>query len=103
MDDPQELKKNRKELVEKMQDDYGYIFCQKKGCGKSKAYKFEVHHIVFRSERPKHPMLHDKINLIIVCSNCHNQAENSFHNRKEERNYLVSERKLDEIFNICLI
>lgn len=103
MADPKELVKNRTELVEEIQDKYGYIFCQKKGCGTSRAYKFEVHHIVFRSERPLHPRLHDKINLIIVCSNCHNQAENSFHNKKDERNYLVIERGLDKIFDICLI
>lgn len=103
MNDPAELVKNRKELVDEMQDKYGYIFCQKKGCGTSRAYKFEVHHIVFRSERPNHPMLHSKINLIIVCNECHNSGPNSFHNKKEERNYLVVERQLDKIFNICLI
>ena len=95
--------KNRNELVQDQLYEYGYHFCQKKGCGTSKAYKFEVHHIVFRSERPEHPRIHDKVNLIIVCSDCHNVKPNSFHNKKDERNYLVLERGLDEIFNINLI
>lgn len=103
MNDPAELVKNRKELVDEMLDKYGYLFCQKRDCGTSKAYKFEVHHIVFRSEAPKHPQLHSKVNLIIVCSGCHNQKPNSFHNKKDERNYLVEERGLDKIFNISII
>ena len=102
MKDPAELVKNRKQLVSEMENTYGYIFCQKRGCGKSRSYKFEVHHIVFRSERPDHPMLHDKLNLIIVCSDCHNQKPNSFHNKKDERNYLMLERGLDKIFNISV-
>lgn len=96
MKDPVELKKNRKELVEKMKQDYGYIYCQRLECGKSSAYKFEVHHIVFRSEKPEHPYLHSKKNLIIVCDKCHNL----FHNKKSIRNPLLKRRKLNQIFNL---
>jgi len=103
MNDPAILVKNRKELIDEMMNEYGYLFCQKRGCGTSRAFKFEVHHIVFRSEVPEHPQLHSKKNLIIVCSACHNQKSNSFHNKKDERNYLVLERGLDKIFNISLI
>lgn len=95
--------KNRNELIEEQLDEFGYHFCQKKGCGTSSAYKFEVHHIVFRSEKPNHPEIHSKVNLIIVCNKCHNISPNSFHNKKDERNYLVEERGLDKIFNISLI
>lgn len=97
MKDPQKLVKNRKELVEEMIDKYGYIFCQKCGfrdCGRN----FEVHHIIFRSEAPKHPRLHDKINLIIVSDFCHKEAWNSYHKKKDERNNLIKERKLNEVF-----
>lgn len=92
--DPVELVRNRKELVEEMQDENGYIYCQ--NCHKSRAFKFEVHHIIFRSERPKHPFLHNKKNLIILCSSCHE----FFHKVKSWRENLVKERGLDEIFNI---
>lgn len=101
--DPPILVKNRKEMVENMQDEYGYIFCQKKGCGTSNAYKFHVHHIIFRSEMPDHPNLHDKLNLIIVCQRCHNEAPDSFHNDKSQRNYLIIERNLEKLFNHKLI
>lgn len=103
MNSESQYKKNRDELIQEQLDDFGYHFCQKKGCGTSRAFKFEVHHIVFRSEAPDHPELHSKINLIIVCSGCHNVKPNSFHNKKDERNYLVIERGLDKIFNVNLI
>lgn len=99
MVDPPELVRNRKELVKEMQDKYGYLFCQKcqsVQCG----MKFEVHHIVFRSEAPGHPMLHDKINLIIVGSDCHQNSPDSFHRKKEVRIPFMIERGLYEIFGI---
>ena len=94
------LKKNRDFIVNKMLDEYGYLFCMK--CNKSRAYKFEVHHIIFRSERPNHKNLHDKDNLIICCTDCHTKNWNSYHNKKDERNSLVIERGLDVIFNISI-
>lgn len=103
MNNESQYNKNRKSLVQEQLDEYGYHFCQKKGCGTSSAYKFEVHHIIFRSEIPNHPELHNKKNLIIVCSDCHNVKPNSFHNKKDERNYLIEERGLDKIFNVSII
>jgi predicted HNH restriction endonuclease len=95
MVDPIELVKNRKSMVEDMTDKYGYIFCQR--CKMSKTnYKFEVHHIMFRSRFPKHPLLHSKINLIVVCSSCHS----TLHNRNGENNKLIEERNLKELFKI---
>lgn len=86
--------KNRAKLIDDMTWDYGYIFCQK--CQTSNAFKFECHHIIFRSEAPNHPKLHDKANLIIVCSQCHNDL----HNHKHIREGLVKERKLDKLFGL---
>lgn len=89
--------KNRQELIDEMQDKYGYIFCQH--CQKSKGvYKFEVHHIIYRSEAPEHPELHNKRNLIILCNKCHKDGTDSFHNQKEKRNYLIVQRKLYQLF-----
>ena len=93
MNDPTILVKNRNEMVEEMQETYGYLFCQhceKNQCG----YKFEVHHIIFRSEAPDHEHLHSKKNLIIVGSNCHQW----FHQKKDRRNYLIEKRGLYELF-----
>jgi predicted HNH restriction endonuclease len=93
MVDPIELVKNRKSLIEEMTDKYGYIFCQR--CKKSKTnYKFEVHHIMFRSRFPKHPLLHSKINLIVLCSKCHELV----HRNNSENELLIAQRNLKELF-----
>jgi 5-methylcytosine-specific restriction endonuclease McrA len=89
--------RNRQEVIDEQIDEYGYTFCQH--CEKSSGvYKFHVHHIIFRSEAPQNEFLHDKRNLLIVCDKCHNGSGDSFHNRKEKRNYLIEKRKLYEIF-----
>ena len=62
-------KKNRKELIDEVIESDGFISCQH--CGKSNSFKFEVHHIMYRSEKPNHPQLHNKKNLIILCTDCH--------------------------------
>lgn len=95
MSDPRILTKNRKELVEEMTDKFGYIFCE--SCQSSNGFKFECHHIVYRSEAPGHPNLHDKINLLIVCTECHT-GKDGFHSRKCKRDDIVKKRGLDKIF-----
>lgn len=92
--DDMSYSKNRSELIDEMEMDYGYIFCQ--WCKRSNAFGFDVHHIVFRSEKPRHPMLHNKANLIIVCRDCHKD----FHSNKNLRESLMLERGLNEMFNI---
>lgn len=93
MSDPAILVKNRKELVEEMEDKYGYLFCI--NCKKSRGfYKLHVHHIIFRSEAPFHPELHSKKNLLICCDKCHDL----FHKHKELRIPYVQERGLKELF-----
>ncbi|GAF78733.1 unnamed protein product [marine sediment metagenome] len=59
------LAKTALEMMRSQQSKHGYNFCEK--CTRSDK-GLSIHHIVYRSERPKHPMLHEKINLIILCT-----------------------------------
>jgi 5-methylcytosine-specific restriction endonuclease McrA len=96
--DPPVLVRNRKEMVQDMEDKYGYLFCE--FCKRSRGfYKLHVHHIVFRSEAPHHKDLHDKKNLIICCDTCHDK----FHKNKWIREPLVVARKLRELFKGLII
>lgn len=72
-------------------DKEGFLYCER--C-KVSGTRFEVHHLIYRSEKPKHEYLHDKINLINVCVKCHNW----FHNNKSNRNQIVRERELNKYF-----
>lgn len=71
---------------------YGKLCCEK--CKIVWSIQFSTHHIVFRSERPKHPMMNDLANLIYLCYDCHE----GFHKVKVSRNYLIQERGLTEFF-----
>lgn len=82
--------KYRKKLV----TERGYPFCEH--CGVNQSIRFEVHHIVFRSEKPRHKNLHDNYNLIHVCIECHNMFHSA--DGKEARQYLIESRKLRELF-----
>lgn len=55
----------------------------------------DIHHIIYRSEAPRHPFLHHPVNLIALCRKHHE----FFHKKKSNRGYLVKERKLDVIFD----
>lgn len=72
----------------------GHNYCEV--CNEKNPFFLDAHHIVFRSERPRHPNLNDKVNILLVCRDCHNQ----FHEVKEKRNYLLEERNLKSIFNL---
>jgi predicted nucleic acid-binding Zn ribbon protein len=85
--------KNSKEIKQGMIDDVGYIYCEY--CGVSNSIKYEAHHIIFRSERPRHINLHNKKNILIVCINCHNLL----HKNKSLRDVIVNERNLHSLFN----
>jgi arginine/lysine/ornithine decarboxylase len=84
--------KQCKILDEQIINDIWYIYCQ--SCWVSVSAKFEHHHIVYRSEKPRHKYLHDLRNIILCCMECHN----NFHKSKWNRNELVKERKLHELF-----
>ena len=86
-------KKNRQELFDEMINENGYSFCQE--CKKT-TQAIASHHIIYRSEKPKHPEIHNKLNLILICSICHD----NFHNNKNSREHLIKERNLTELFNL---
>ena len=83
--------KNCKEIEAAMVEDVGYKYCQY--CYRSNGH-FERHHIIYRSEKPNHPNLNDKVNAYILCYGCHLD----FHRFKWMRNSIVEQRGLDKIF-----
>lgn len=87
-----DFNREAKEMRQEMIDDQGYLSCQY--CGTSNSIAFEVHHIVYRSEAPHHPNLHNPINLILLCREHHKW----FHSKKDRRDELIIERCLWEIF-----
>lgn len=84
--------------------------CEKKGidlktegcqiCGITTALAYDIHHIVFRSEMPKHEKTNDPINLIYLCRSCHNKLHRK---KRESRKELVIKRNLEKVFNKKLI
>lgn len=54
----------------------------------------DCHHIIFRSEKPKHEHLNNKKNLILLCRKHHAW----FHAVKGRRNVIVQERGLHKLF-----
>jgi hypothetical protein len=86
------FKKACKEMNEEMILKNWYRFCEY--CGINNSLRWEHHHIIFRSEKPRHEFLHDKRNILHVCIKCHNQ----FHKNKSIRDTLVKERWLDKLF-----
>lgn len=84
--------RTRNEMRAEMLLNHGYLFCER--CKTNQTYQWEMHHIVFRSEKPLHEHLHNKRNLVNLCMKCHNW----YHKEKSNRNELVEERKLYELF-----
>lgn len=83
----------RNEIRQKKIEKYGYLFCDK--CNINNTYQWEMHHLIYRSEKTKHEHLHNERNLIDLCMKCHNW----FHKKKNRRNYLIEERNLTELFS----
>lgn len=82
----------RKEIDNDQIEERWYYYCQH--CFTSSSLRWETHHIIYRSEVPKHPELHNKRNLLKCCMSCHNE----FHKDKKMRNKYIEERKLNELF-----
>ncbi len=96
--DPYELVKNREELKEEMMDEYGYLFCQI--CKRSRGFRnLAFHHIVYRSEAPKHQHLHSKKNLVICCDACHDKMHGDKNTVRED---LINDRGLRQLFPTIL-
>ena len=87
-----EFIKQSKAIRGDMVSDVGYIYCE--NCNTSNSIKFECHHLIFRSEKPLHESLHKRVNLILLCIQCHND----FHKTKSLRNDIVNDRKLGLLF-----
>ena len=83
---------NRQKLIDQQLDQRGHIYCER--CETSQSFKFHCHHLVFRSEKPKHHAIHIVENLMIVCDKCHE----IFHADKSVRNDIVEQRRLNEVF-----
>ena len=84
--------KTCKELDKKQINDKWYLYCE--FCWTSNTLRFEHHHLVYRSEKPKHEYLHDIRNIFMCCIKCHND----FHRHKSKRNEIVKERELNLLF-----
>ena len=82
------LAKQRKEVVNSMIEECGHVYCQ--NCGTSQSLRWEIHHIVYRSEAPNHENIHNDNNLIFCCIQCHN----NFHSKKKSREKIIIDRKL---------
>jgi 5-methylcytosine-specific restriction endonuclease McrA len=87
-----EFSKAKVKVKKRVVAKHGKLCCEK--CTKEYSIAFSTHHIIYRSERPKHPMLNNLANLIYLCYECHE----SFHQVKVSRNYLIQERNLTEYF-----
>ena len=84
--------KNRKILIGQLADERGFPYCQH--C-RTLYGGFTTHHIIYRSEKPDHPEIHNIKNLYHICLEpCHKE----FHDNKSLRNELVKERELDKLF-----
>lgn len=88
--------KIRDSLKSEIISEYGFLFCQR--CNINKP-PFDTHHIIFRSEKPNHEHIHNKKNLIVLCVKCHNY----YHKTKSNRNELVKERNLTELFGNSIL
>lgn len=87
-----EFQKVCKEIDSEMLEEHWYRFCE--FCLVNNSLRWEHHHIVFRSEKPRHEFLHNRENIINLCIMCHND----FHKNKWKRNQIVKDRKLNLLF-----
>ena len=87
-----ELYINRNKIKDQQIKQKWYSFCEH--CKTTSSLRWETHHIVYRSEKPKHKNLHNINNLIRLCISCHNE----FHKNKKMRNNYVIDRWLNELF-----
>ena len=93
------FRKNAKLIKDRILEANGYLFCQM--CGTSSTLRWETHHIIYRSEAPRHRNLHELDNLLFCCIQCHN----NLHSSKASRASLVKDRQLyllfPEIKSLC--
>jgi len=90
--------KYRKEFL-KVHD---YLFCEVCNVNQNATQRFQVHHIYFASQYPRHIELHNFKNMILVCLECH-QKFHAGKTYKEEFEKIEKERGLKELFKERLI
>lgn len=77
--------------------EHGYLFCE---CCEVNAFgtpKHSTHHIYFASSYPDHSELHNILNLILLCQECHETMHKNKHNNYFKQ--LEKERGLKQLFN----
>lgn len=72
-------------------DENGYLHCE--NCGRNDNW-LELHHICYRSEKPKHKNLNHEDNLILLCKKCHDWL----HDKKDRRETLEKWEKTKCLF-----
>lgn len=83
-----------KDYRSKRFNEIGYNKCEL--CNRSDSFKYATHHIVYASEKPRHPELHNERNLIFLCDKC----EEWLHGSKKRREKLVYLRDLERLFQL---
>jgi len=81
-------------LEDKHNDFIEKIGCER--CGKTNAFKYEFHHIMFKSNYGWHDEINNPRNLLYLCKKCHQW----YHEKKDRRQHLIKERNLDKLFNL---
>ena len=87
-----ELQRNSRYIRDQQQKKKWYYYCEH--CLTKNTMRWETHHLIYRSEIPKHKDLHNKRNLLRLCIKCHNE----FHKNKKLRTPYIQERNLSELF-----
>ena len=94
-----DYKTQAQKVIQRVTDEKGYPCCEL--CGRVNG-NLHVHHIIYRSEKPTHPELHNERNLILVCADgigytgCHEKL----HADKGKREKLVEKRELKKLFDL---
>mgnify|MGYP003434079420 FL=1 len=93
IDEDSILKKSRATIFNEHQEKRGYVICWYCGCS---GFYFQLHHIIYRSEQPKHKNLHNVKNLIFLCEQCHKDIHQK---HQEHRAHRIIERRLWLLFS----
>lgn len=92
IDDNLKLEKSRQSIIDYHTNKRWYIICWFCWCS---SWPFELHHIIYRSEAPRHKNLHNELNLIYLCSDCHRNIHSIY---QEFRAHRIISRRLWNIF-----
>ncbi len=93
------LKQNMAHIINSMMEYKGFLSCQH--CNRSDK-SLEFHHIMTKRDVPKHPELHNALNLLLVCRDCHNKFHGKVKGfyKHEMRKQLIIDRDLVSLFNL---